>query len=103
MQATLALVTKVKGAAPFAAGVKAAPLTADTPLHLLVAVVPLGRDIRECEEVRVAYLMLKNNEPYRYAVAKWVHEKFTGLKSVVRGKCNRLSRATCRGICPRLA
>ena len=39
--------------------------------------------------VTIAYLMLKNNEPYRYAVAKRVHEKFTGLRTVAAGKPTR--------------
>jgi hypothetical protein len=59
VQATLALAPKGKDAAPFAAGVKA-PLTANTQLRLLVAVVPLGRDIRECDEVRVTVIGFGN-------------------------------------------
>ena len=39
--------------------------------------------------VTIAYLMLKNNEPYWYAVAKRVHEKFTGLRSAATGKVAR--------------
>jgi transposase len=36
--------------------------------------------------VTIAYLMLRNNEPYRYAVPKRVHTKFTKLGSRATGK-----------------
>lgn len=35
--------------------------------------------------VTIAYLMLKNKEPYRYALPKRVHEKFTHLRTVASG------------------
>jgi transposase len=35
--------------------------------------------------VTIAWLMLKNNEPYRYAVVEQVHRKFRGLRSVATG------------------
>jgi len=50
-----------------------------------VAVAAVARKL-----VTIAYLMLKNNEPDRYAVAKRVHEKFTGLKFTATGKSGRL-------------
>ena len=46
-----------------------------------VAITAVARKL-----VTIAYLMLKNNEPYRYAVAKRVHEKFTGLGTAATGK-----------------
>lgn len=44
--------------------------------------------------VTIAYLMLRNNEPYRYAVAKRVHEKFTTLGSRATGKPARTPPGT---------
>jgi hypothetical protein len=41
------------------------------------------------KRVTIAYLMLKSNEPYRYAVCKRVHQKFTGLRSAATGKIKR--------------
>ena len=49
-----------------------------------VAVTAVARKL-----VTIAYLMLKKNEPYRYAVSKRVHEKFTGLRSVATGRTAR--------------
>lgn len=49
-----------------------------------VAITAVARKL-----VTIAYLMLKNNEPYRYAQAKRVHEKFTGLQSAATGKVAR--------------
>jgi transposase len=49
-----------------------------------VAIMAVARKL-----VTIAYLMLKNNEPYRYAVVKRVHQKFTGLRSTVAGKPTR--------------
>ena len=49
-----------------------------------VAITAVARKL-----VTIAYLMLKNNEPYRYAVARRVHEKFTGLGSTATGKPTR--------------
>jgi hypothetical protein len=46
-----------------------------------VAITAVARKL-----VTIAYLMLKSNEPYRYAITKCVHEKFTGLRSVATGK-----------------
>jgi len=49
-----------------------------------VAVAAVARKL-----VNIAYLMLKNNEPYGYAVSKRVHERFTGLKFTATGKSGR--------------
>jgi hypothetical protein len=46
--------------------------------------------------VTIAFLMLKNKEPYRYAVAKRVHEKFTHMCSVATGKQAKAVKATPR-------
>lgn len=46
------------------------------------------------KRVTIAYLMLKNNEPYRYAVCKRVHEKFTSLQSTATGKAVRSKRGS---------
>jgi hypothetical protein len=44
--------------------------------------------------VTIAWLMLKNNEQYRYAVAKRVHKKFTGLRSTATGELTRSKRGS---------
>ena len=37
----------------------------------------------------IAYLMLKNNEPYRYAKPKLMAEKFTALHLAAGGKASK--------------
>jgi transposase len=54
-----------------------------------IAVTAVARKL-----VTIAYLMLKNNEPYRYAVTKRVHEKFTTLRSNTTGKVTRTKRGS---------
>jgi transposase len=44
-----------------------------------VAITAVARKV-----VTIAYLMLKNNEPYRYAVVDRTHKKFTSLRSSVQ-------------------
>jgi hypothetical protein len=49
-----------------------------------VAIVAVARKL-----VSIAYLMLKNNEPYRYAKPKLVAEKFAALDRAAGGKTSK--------------
>ena len=54
-----------------------------------VAIMAVARKL-----VCIAYQMLKNNEPYRYAVTKRVHEKFTSLQATATGQPVRSKRGS---------
>ncbi len=54
-----------------------------------VAITAVARKL-----VTIAWLMLKNNEPYRYAVANRVHKKFTRLRFTATGELTRSKRGS---------
>jgi transposase len=57
-----------------------------------VAIIAVTRKL-----VTVAYLMLKNNEPYRYARPDLMATKFTALQSKHRGATSRSEKPSLRG------